>query len=397
MKKVMLAILLAAMLFSMSVVSAESTPAGAYWQEMKTIYEEWKALDSESVAIVTVALPDEPEKTFRINMISKSDMTDFISWNQLTIESDELEIPVIEMYTSGTDIYVNTEAALFFAEIMGIGEAAAIEEAYVMFQNNDMEMNLDTNFLMQVLEFVEGMELDFELNMTLEDGTYTLSLDSDEMISMLDTYMKYVMANMGRLAEITGQDELMELTDEEVAEAMAAYDQMAGPMLQMAREAITGSYYNQITTFEEDGYEESAEFYLTTPFGELTLAMETTALRLEGADIQLPTSVKVFTEDDLTSLMFGGMGVTVEEQQLAAIIDPREGRYVRFEGIDVVEGEIEVVISPEGRSYMRTADAVALFGLEMEPVEEMMQIRELEQHGYGVVWNEANRFIEIHH
>lgn len=399
MRKNILAFVLIAMLLSMSIVSAEPTPGGSYWQEMKTIYEDWKAMDSEITAVLTVNLPNEPEKVFNIHITSKSSLGEFVSWMKLEIETDDLEmvIPTIEMYTNNTDIYINSEAILFFAEMMGMAETFTIEETFVMLQSTENQISLDTNYLMEMLEFIEGMDLDFDLDMTLEDGTYHLSLDSDIIIDLLDTYMLYAMTNMDQLLQLTGQADMLELTEEEMAEAVKAYTQMIAPMLQMAKDAIGGSFYRQSTTFQEDAYNEEVEFFLTTPFGGFTLTMESSAQRLDSVEVMLPTSVKVVTEQDLTELMLSSMNFNAQGQQPAVIIVMDQGLYVQFDGANVIEGQIYIQVSPEGRSYMRAADAVRILGLDIEPTDEMIQIRSFEEHGFKVVWNDVHRLIEIHH
>jgi hypothetical protein len=394
MKKTVLVLVLAALLLSTGLVSAQTTPAGDYWQEMLTIYEEWRAMEGESEATLTVNLPDEDEKTFHLQLTSTSDLEAFVSHMNIVVTSDDIDmvIPEIEMYTVGADFYVNTEAVLFFAELMGMGDALVIEQDFVLMQNTQTEMAIDTNFLMNMLEFIEGMEV--ELDMTFEDGTYHLMLDSDQMIDLLDTYMVYSMTNMDQLAQLTGQTAAMELTEEELAEALEAYQQMAGPMMDMARAAIAGSYYEQSTTFSEDGYEENTTLFVTSPFGAGSLELVSTAVRLESVEIELPTSFMVITEEDLTNLMM--IRMPGQATQPAAMIDIDGGRYIKITGAGVQEGAVEIHVSTEGRSYMSRADAVAIFGLELEPTDEMMQIRDLQHHDFHVVWNEATRMVEVY-
>ncbi len=310
MQKRVLSIVLVVMLLSVSFVSAE-TPAQSYWEQLKTIYEEWTAMDGETTLEITFNEPGEASKTFNVHMTSASNMEDFVTHNVIEVTSDDLdyEIPTIEMYTQGANIYLNTEIVMFFAEMAGMGDLV-LEEDFVKLENTQAQFNLDANFLMQVLEFVEGMEIGFDINMTLEDGVYELTLTSDEMIDLLNAYMIYVMTNMDEFTEITGQTAGMDIPEEDMEEALAAYNEMIGPMLEEAKKAIEGSYYTATTVFEEDTYTENGELVIVSPYFNLTVTTESTANKLESVDIELPTSVKVYTDEDLTNLMIGNMGGT---------------------------------------------------------------------------------------
>lgn len=312
MQRKILALVLAVMLLSVGVVSAEPTPAQSYWEQLKTIYEEWTAMDGETTMDITFSMPGEAPKTFHVHMTSASDMEDFVTRSVVHITSDDLdrEIPTIEMYTEGANIYLNKEIVLFFAEMAGMTGSFTLEEDFVKLENSEVEFSFDSNFLMQVLEFIEGMDVDFEINMTLEDGAYVLSLTSDEMIDLFNAYMIHVMTNMNQLAAITGQSAAMELTEEEKAEALTFYQEMIGPMLEEARSAIAGSFFTSRTVFEENAFTETSELVFLSPFFSATITSESTANKLEATDIQLPTSVKVFTSDDLANMMMANMGGT---------------------------------------------------------------------------------------
>lgn len=400
MKKTVLILTLAAMmLVTMVPVSAETTPGQDYWNEMKMMYEEWQAMESEMNLELQVSFPDVIEQTFHITATSVSDMETFDSYMLIEVETDDpaMQIPDIELYTQGMDFYLNQEFVMFLAELAGMEDEFAMDEAFVMIQNDQMDIQLDSGFLIQILDFLEGMDLDFELDMTFEDGMYHLSMDADEMIDLLDAYLVYVMTNMEDMAMMMGMPaEELDLTEEELEELMMMYEMFVAPMMEELRVAISGSRYEQSTVFEEDAYEETASLYLTTPFGDLNLTMETSASRLEDAEIQLPTSVMIVTEDMITMWMLDGMTeVEHEESPLVAIIDVDAGVAMKMGEYDVSEHEITIEISPEGRSYMPTSLAVEIFGLDMDPADEMMAIRSLEDHGYTVEWDDYFRSIYV--
>lgn len=308
MKRRVLALALAIILLSAGMVSAEPTPAQSYWQQLKTIYEEWTAMDGETTMEITFSMPEEEAKTFHVHMTSASDMENFVTRNVIEVTSDDIDmdIPTIEMFTEGANIYLNKEIVLFFADMADMTDTFTLEEDFVKLENSEVEFNFDSNFLMQVLEFIEGM--DVEINMTLEDGVYELNLTSDEMIDLLNAYMIHVMTNMDQLGAITGQTEVMELSEEEMEAALEMYNQMFAPMLEELKPLIEGSYYTSTTEFEEDMYTENAELVVVSPYFNLSVNTESTANKLETTDIQLPTSVKVFTSDDLANMMMASMG-----------------------------------------------------------------------------------------
>ncbi len=399
MKRVLVALVLVLAMFSTTIASAApETPAGEYWEELKAMYEEWAAMEGESDMKITITVPEEDPMVFDVNIKSIGNMEDMSTSMEVTISTDdpELQIPVIHMMTVGSDIYLNTEIIKFFAEKMEMGDMVQIEEEYVMLQGGDDVPEVSTQYLLDVLEFVEGMEFDFEFDMTKEDNTYTLNMDSDQMIDLLDAYMVFSLENSAELMEITGQEMDFELTDEEIQEALAMYDEVFAPMLETAREAIRGSYYNQVTTITDEAYDEEAELYITTPMGNIMVEMVSTTERLDEYTLDLPESVKVYTQDDLVNLMIGSMGLPEGGKRLAAMLDVDQNMYMLITETELVEGEVEITLTQEGLSFMSVKDAVEIFGLQMEPSEELMHIRELDNHGYDIEWNEQLRMIEVY-
>lgn len=361
MKRRVLALALAIMLLSAGMVSAEPTPAQSYWEQLKTIYEEWTAMDGETTMDITFSMPGETSKSFHVHMTSASDMEDFVTRNVIEVTSDDLDmdIPTIEMYTEGANIYLNKEIVMFFVDMADMTDTFILEEDFVKLENSEVEFNFDSNFLMQVLEFIEGMDFDFEINMTLEDGVYELNLTSDEMIDLLNAYMIHVMTNMDQLAAITGQSSAMELTEEEMEEALAAYTQMIAPMLEEAKRAIEGSSYTARTVFEEDTYTETSELVFLSPFFNATVTTKSTANKLDATDIQLPTSVKVFTSDDLATMMMASMGGTDAAEQVAFAVN--ETSY--FADGQVKTMDVAPFISTEGRLMVPVRYLEDLFGM----------------------------------
>ena len=399
MKRVLVALVLVLAMFSTTIASAApATPAGEYWEDLKAMYEEWSAMEGESDMKITITVPEEEPMVFDVNIKSFGNMEDMSASMEMTIatEDPELQIPGIHMITMGSDIYLNTEIIEFFAEKMEMGDMVQIEEEYVMLQGGEEIPEVNSQYLMDILEFVEGMDFDFEFDMTKEGDTYTLNVDSDQMIDLFDAYMVFSMENSAELMELSGQEMEYELTEEEIQEALAMYDEVFAPMLETAREAIKGSYYNQVTTITDEAYDEEAELYITSPMGNIMVEMVSATERLDEYTLELPESVKVYTQEDLTNLLIGSMGLPQEGGNLAAMIDVDQDMYMVITETEVIEGEVEITLTQEGLSYMSVKDAVEIFGLQMEPSDELMHIRELDNHGYDIEWNEQLRMIEVY-
>jgi hypothetical protein len=308
MKRVLVALVLVLAMFSTTVASAApATPAGEYWEDLKAMYEEWTAMEGTSDMKITVTLPEEDPMVFDVNIKSFGNMEDMSASMEMTIatEDPELQIPVIHMMTVGSDIYLNTEIIKLLAEKMEMGDMVQIEEEYVMLQGGEGVPEVSSQYLMDILEFVEDMDLDFEFDITKDGDTYTLNVDSDQMIDLFDAYMVFSMENSAELMELSGQEMEFELTEEEIQEALAMYEEVFAPMLETAREAIKGSYYNQVTTITDEAYDEEAELYITSPMGNIMVEMVSSTERLDEYTLELPESVKVYTQDDLTNLLIG--------------------------------------------------------------------------------------------
>ena len=399
MKRVLLALVLVLAMFSTTIASAApETPAGEYWEDLKAMYDEWTAMEGTSDMKITVTLPEEEPMVFDVNIKSIGNMEDMSASMEMTIttEDPELQIPAIHMMTVGSDIYLNTEIVKFFADKMEMGDMVQIEEEYVMLQGGEGVPEVNKQYLMDILEYVEEIDFDFEFDMTKEGNTYTLNIDSDQLIDLFDAYMLFSLENSAQLMELSGQEMEMELTEEEIQEALAMYDEVFAPMLETAREAIKGSYYNQVTTITDEAYDEEAELYVTTPMGEILVEMVSTTDRLDEYTMELPESVKVYTQEDLTNILIGSMGLPQEGGNLAAMLDVDQDMYMIITETEVIEGEVDITLTQEGLSYMSVKDAVEIFGIQMEPSDELMHIRELDNHGYDIKWNEQLRMIEVY-
>ncbi|MCC5911821.1 MAG: hypothetical protein JJT76_15475 [Clostridiaceae bacterium] len=389
MKKMFIIMLL---IISMLTMVGFAPAETSYWESMKEIYE-WNAMEGEVDIELVIEMPDS-SLHYQIQMYSQTELKEMISYIEIEIEdmAGLQEIPTIKMYTHGSDLYLGTDAIVALLTTMGLEEDIDIQEEYVVVKNSDDSIQMNANILQDMLQFIEGMDLGIELGMTKEDNTYTLTLDSDKIIDLLDAYIVYFMNNMDKLPAGMMPPEA-EMTEEEKQQALEGYNTFIAPQLEMVKALIAGSYYSQVTVFDEDAYYEEAELFITTPMGQMDMEMISSSTRLTSSDIQLPTSVKVITEEEFGELIMRGF-TRSSEIELKAIID-LQGNYVKPVNGDVEEGKIELELK-EGKSYITVEDAAKLLDITFEEGQESLWLRELENYGFHIHWNGEHNRIEIY-
>lgn len=371
----------------------------AYWEEMKEVYE-WNGVEGDSEVEIVVNFPPELNEHYRLNMYSKADLKDFTSYIEIKIENIEgkQDIPTIKMYTKGSDFYINKEAVLSLLSAMDIKENVEIEEEYIVLRNNASTVDINANLIKDMITFIENMDLGVELGMTKEGNTYTLTLDSDKIIDLLDAYIRYIISNMDKLSDTLMQPEI-EISKEEMAEALEAYDKNIATYKEIAKEFISGSYYKLVTTIGNDKVDASTETLIKAPMAEIKVTAVSTSSKLDSPNIKLPTSIKVITEEDLTELIMGGLvghsETTVEttNMELKAAIN-RDGSYMKFGEFDVEEGNIQLKVE-NGRSYVPAEEVSRLLEIELEK-EGLIAIKNLEDYGFHVYWDAENKTIDIY-
>ncbi|ABR49089.1 hypothetical protein Amet_2939 [Alkaliphilus metalliredigens QYMF] len=400
-KGLIITLLITSMLF---MVGFAPTAGQSYWEEMKKVYE-WDAMEGDTDLEVIISVPGQLEATYNITMYSQTDLEAFVSYIEMEVEIEEADetthqIPTVKMYTKGSNIYINTDLVVHLLSLAESELPFETEAEYIMLQSGENNMNMDLTSLTDIIGFLENMDLGIDLGMTQEGDTYSLRIESDKMIDLLDVYIKYVITNMDQLTNLFMQGDVPEemvLTEEQQAEMLEMYEMYITPQKDMAKGFILGSYYDQVTTFHENSYTEDAELFFTTPMGKMHIDMISSGQKLDTTTIELPTSVMVITEDELTNLMISGFGATQdmpEGSQLQAIVD-LQGDYMKITEGEVLEGNINLKVE-EGRSYIVVEDIQELLDIEFEGLEGFMMIQDLEQYGYQIQWNPDSRTIEIY-
>lgn len=386
MKKTLLVVLL---VISMLTMVGFAPVEASYWEDVKEIYE-WKAIEGESEIEFNLAIPDE-NYNYKVNINSKSNLEDFSSYVELKIEDLQglQSIPTIKMYTHGADLYINKEAILSLLSAIGMGEDIEIEEEYVVIESSQNNVNVNPNMLNDMVEIIDNMDLGIDLGMEKKGNTYTLTLESDKLIDLLDAYLRYVIENMDQFTNLM-QQEIM-LTEIEKEEVLEAYNTFVESYKEMAKAFIAGSKYHQESTFGKDEYKQKMELVIVTPVGQLDMKSASTSVKLTSSNIKLPTSVMRITEQELTELMMGQ--IVTGGTGLNAVME-LDGSYLKFGEFGLEDGKIELKVE-DGKSYITAEDVHKLLDVELD-FEGYLHIRELEDYGFNVQWNGENRTIEIY-
>jgi len=372
-----------------------TSEGASYWEDMKEIYE-WNAIEGKSEAELDISIPSmDIDYHYKIDVNSQSNFDDFSSYLKMEIKDvqGELNIPVIEMYTYGSDIYINKEAVLALLAATGAADDLVIEEEYVVLESGQKEVDIDfRNVLNEMIEFVDKIDLGMDLGMEKEGDTYTLTLESDELLDLLDAYMRYIFENIDQLPDSLVQGQEIELTEEEKQQALKEYDAFVDQYKDMAKIFIKGSKFYMEGTFEEDKYIENSQLEIKVmDMGELNMNVASTSSKLEKVDFELPTSVMRITAEELAELIMGKIGIDTG----AKVYINLDGTYVKFDGSDIEEGRIPLQII-DNLAYITIEDAEKLFDVELEGLEDPFHMRKLDDFGFRVDWNEESRVIEVY-
>ena len=389
-------VLLITLLVILMLATVGFTSEGAsYWEDMKEIYE-WSAIEGKSEAELDISIPSmNIDYHYKIDVNSQSNFDDFSSYSKIEIKDvqGELDIPVIEMYTYGSDIYINKEAVLALLAATGAADDLVIEDEYVVLESGQKDIDIDfRNVLNEMIEFIDKIDLGMDLGMEKEGNTYTLTLESDELLDLLDAYMRYILENIDQLPNSLVQGQEIELTEEEKQQALKEYDAFVDQYKDMAKMFIKGSKFYMEGTFGEDKYTENSRLEIKVmDMGELNMNVASTSSKLEKADFELPTSVMRITAEELAELIMSRIGIDTGAKVYISL----DGTYVKFDGSDIEEGRIPLQII-DNLAYITIEDAEKLFDVELEGLADLFHMRELDAFGFRVDWNEESKVIEVY-
>ncbi|MBP2026730.1 hypothetical protein J2Z35_000519 [Acetoanaerobium pronyense] len=368
-----------------------ASPEANYWDELKEVYD-WEYMESQQTMRLKFDVPGQFSGDYVVDMTGKGNMSELVSKLDIKITDAKgaVNLPDISFYTNGTDFYINTSAFEGFMSLMGV-ELGEIEEDYIMVKNTQSPVDMNSEILKELLGFIEDIELDVDLGMVQEGRTYTLELDSDKLIDLLDSYMRYVIANLNNMPT-SFMPEDMKISEEEIEEALIMYDQMVTPYIPVAKEMIKGSNYVQVTVFEDSAYTEEATLNIVSPFVNGQMTINSSAKEVESLDLSLPTSVKVMTEEDLNSLIMPGGELTSGNYLMIGL----DGQYMHITpSQEVVTGKLSIK-NEGGFTFVNVNEISGLLGVIIETNEEYIRTTDLVELGFTVNWNSENRTIEIY-
>lgn len=392
MKRVLLVTLLViAMLTMLGFTPAEAT----YWENMKEIYE-WNAMEGLSEAEVDISFPEMGlDYQLKIVTDSQSSMDDLVSYSKIKVNDvkGQLNVPVIEMYTNGGDLYINKEAVLSLLSAMGMADGVSIKEEFLMLEGGQKDVDVDfNNILNDTLALLEDMDLGVDLGMEKQGDTYVLTLESGELIDLLEAYFRYFVENVDNLPASLTQGQQVEITAAEKQEAIEQFNAFVSQYKDMVKALITGSKFHMESTFGEGKYKENSQIVIKTPMGSVTMNTKATTSKIEKVNFELPTSVRKITADELEELLMSKIGGVAGGAKLVMELD---GSYVKFDQPNIKQGKVSLKVE-NGKAYMTVEDANKLLGVKLEGMESPFHVRKLDDYGFRVEWNEKNRTIEIY-
>lgn len=384
MKKIALVMSLVMMIFTFS---GFTTAEKAYLDETMKLYE-WDAIESQQDISFELTVPGEIAVSYDMDISSEASMEDFTTYIEIDTQAHGLspKIPAIKMYTKGADMYINTEAFVAFAKMAGIeSDKLAFTEEYVMLKS-EQQVEVNQNMIKELYAFIEQLDPGVDTGLVQDGNEFTLEMDSDKMVDLLDAYIVAVIENIDKLPEALMQGQPT-VSEQDKQQALEMYTAFVAPYKQIIKDAIKGSTYSEVTVFEEDKYTQTASFELKTPQGDAKLEMDSVSNRKDEADITLPTSVKILTQDDFNELV-------MPDQTSKSASVSLDGSYVMYDVNGMSSGMIGIK-NINGETYLKTADLSTAFGRIFDTNEEFIRTTMLESYGFDVQWNSSDRTIEI--
>lgn len=370
------------MLSTMGFTSVEK----AYWEENKKIMQ-WEGVESDQDLSLNFKTTDGFSINYKMDIKSKGIMKDMVTYIEVNTEALENSpaIPQIKMYTKGADLYINKEAFLAFVKLSSQKDIEIAEDFVKI--TNEQNVEISASLMDEIMKFVEEIDLGMDMGMVQDGNKYTLNLDSDKMIDLLDAYMRYIFNNMDKLpSSLMPAD--FKMTEEEKQEMLAMYDAFVTPYKDTAKAAIKGSTYYQVDTFEESKYSQEAVLDIKTPMGNGKLAMNSVSNKVSDLKISLPASVKVVNQEELNEMMMPEM----LPMPLSISLD---GSYVNFKGNDFTEGKIEIK-NVNGATYLNVNQLSELLSTIIETKEDYIRTTDLANLGFDVQWNAESKTIDIY-
>lgn len=397
MKKVLCFLMVSIMMFAMMGF----TPAEeAYLKESKAVME-WKATEGSSTMDLEIKAPDGEVMKYQVQMKSKGDMEQMLTYIELSIKGVDLpkEAPVfpekIQLYTKGADLYIDKASMKSLFKAMR-GQDLAVNEDFVLLKS-DANMVMDYKSLNEIMDYFYTMDLGVDTGLQKDGNRYTLNMNSDKMIDLVDAYIKYVLRNFDKMPKALfpmGVGEQPQPTAEEMKALYDEYVKTSAAFIEQAKEALKGSTLWQTTTVRTDQVTSEGKLNLKIFGGEVTLNSKSVSRELDSVNIKLPTSVKEFSSTDMADMLTiqpveTGAEATAEAMPTLSV--KLDGSYALADG---TTGKLTVK-NVEGKLLYNADEMKEVLGMDLQVDSEYIDAETLRTFGFDVNWNAETKSVEI--
>lgn len=395
MKKVLCLLMVSIMMLAMMGF----TPAEqAYIKDSKAVME-WKATQGESTMDFELKMPEGEVAKYQVQMKSKGDMEELlthivISIKAVDVPKDAPKLPErIELYTKGSDMYLDKASAKALFKAMR-GQDFPMTEEFVLLKS-DTGMVMDYKTMQEMMDYFYTMDLGVDTGLEKDGNRYTLNMDSDKMIDLMDAYIKYMLRNVDKMPkQFFPMGEMPKITDEEKEAAYNEYVKMADPFIEQAKAAIKGSTLWQETIVRSDRVLSEGKLNFKVMGAEVTLKSKSKSWEVGDVNIKLPQSVKVLSVQDMADMLTirpveTAAEATVEAKAMLSV--KLDGSYMLADG---TSGTMDVK-HENGKLMYNTDEIKAILGENLQIDGEYVDAETLKKIGFDVQWNEETRSVQI--
>jgi len=332
-KKILVCIAMLCMVLSMAGCSKEATDYMSKLDEVSS----WEAVETTGNMAMEVEVNEQKfgvkidysgytnvkdgqaEVTFNVKEVSALGAT-------LDTKKDTFKISPIKMYIGKTEMYINTTPIKEIVTMMG-GDVSTVEELKKQYIGLDMkeyfkERGLDVTSLnsKETNEIVWKMLKQFNVEVPVKQDkeTYTVELDTNQMITLLFDLAKSYMKQNSEL--LMAQYKQMGLTDQQVKEAVGSIDQIYNDETKAkVMKSMDGSRAKLTTTFGKDSYTNQFNYVVKSDNLQIafSMVMDGTCKKAGIKAVEMPKDTKVYPMNKL-------MNATIKKATVQAKIKAQE-------------------------------------------------------------------------
>lgn len=417
MKKVWSLLIVCLMMFSMMAFSPQEQ---AYIKDVKGLLD-WRGSESAGSINLSIKAPDGKAMNFDIRYTGKNDMHRIRSYMKMDIKmSGNMEnlpaIPgTIQMYTQGSDLYVDRNSFKTLVKAVSQNDPSVNEE-FVKIQS-DAQVNVDKQIVREMMDFIYTMDLGVDTGLVKKGNQYTLMMDSDKMVDLLNAYIKYVLTNMDKFPKgLILTQQMPAMTAEEKEKILKEYDTTASKMIEELKKSIKGSSYTSKVTMGDEKVDSEGKLVLNIQGAQIVVTMNGYSQRTDDVDVVLPKMVKTFTSGEFSELMMPKMIPVKAEEVKQAVpeeepkkeekpekeeVPATQGSYlsIKIDGTyktypENSEGSIRVK-NENARLFFHVEDLNKLLDGKITSSQEYIAARDLAQFDIKIKWNPSRRSIDF--